>query len=648
MDGEPSEASAGLVRRLTSDELESLRADVAAGRTETALKGLDERGAASNLIRDQYAGRYPLELLQNANDAVASEGASGARVKFVLTAEALLVADEGAGFGFDQVRAICGLARSSKDPRKSVGYKGLGFKSVSEITDRPQIIAEGVCFCFDGAKVRRQVESIVGESLPADQRLPEYAFPFELQDDDLGGDTATVNGLIADGFRTVMRLPLRDSSERAVVERHLGETVVPRLLAFLDATESLELAGTAYDFHAQTVREDHEGFQELVLQSDERTEHFYVFRKVVPVADRSLVEALGGGWAEVESVRIAAAVPLDEGSEAEGGEPLHVYFPTEEHTGLPVILNADFQMELDRRRLGETVQAERYNRWLLNELASFVAVDVVPMLARTLDGIGALEAIAPRAPAVGWGEEVVDAVIAALADQEFIMCRDGRLRAPQDAWLVPDTVPDPMVLHRWLGDPDDVVVPDAERSRQVRALLSELLEVPEQSEESVLQLLEPPADGDVEAYYDMLRAWAEGSWSFRHGLGRARCVHLGDGTWVRPSDGPVFLPPRRGETDYPKDPTLPIAQLPEVDGLYDLLADAGVEPLTWRGLVLESLMPLLRDEATDESARDTAMATLRAYFERGRRGEAGDQEVREAAREALLPARDASGTERAA
>lgn len=99
------ESPAELVQRLTAEGLASLRDDVEHGRLETGLKALDERGAASEIVRDQYTGRYPLELIQNANDAGASEGATGGRVKFVVTQSALIVADQGAGFGVDQVRA---------------------------------------------------------------------------------------------------------------------------------------------------------------------------------------------------------------------------------------------------------------------------------------------------------------------------------------------------------------------------------------------------------------------------------------------------------------------------------------------------------------------------------------------------------------
>ncbi len=78
----------------------------------------------------------------------------------------------------ESIRAICGLGRSSKDPRKTIGYKGLGFKSVGEISNNPQVISSAVSFGFDEIATRLSVEEVIGESLDSAQRLPVYAFPF--------------------------------------------------------------------------------------------------------------------------------------------------------------------------------------------------------------------------------------------------------------------------------------------------------------------------------------------------------------------------------------------------------------------------------------------------------------------------------------
>ncbi len=203
------ETPESLVRQLLDDELSSVRSEAASGRRVHNLKTLDERGTAQQLIREQYSGRYPFELLQNAHDAIGarvdSEGVTGLEVRFVVTESALIVADQGIGVGTEEIKAICGLGRSSKDPRKSVGYKGLGFKSVGEICDSPQILSNGVAFGFDPSRVRREIERVVG---PTDdhQRLPTYAFPFPLDDGALGREPPPAAGNTPSRQFTLRRL----------------------------------------------------------------------------------------------------------------------------------------------------------------------------------------------------------------------------------------------------------------------------------------------------------------------------------------------------------------------------------------------------------------------------------------------------------
>src|SRR5258706_1784252 len=96
---------AALIERLRADELDSIRNNVQADLRDQILKSIDERGGAQDLIRQQYSGRYPFELLQNANDAASERGGGG--VAFIVTDRALLCADQGAGFGARQIRAIC-------------------------------------------------------------------------------------------------------------------------------------------------------------------------------------------------------------------------------------------------------------------------------------------------------------------------------------------------------------------------------------------------------------------------------------------------------------------------------------------------------------------------------------------------------------
>lgn len=630
-----SETPAELVLRLTSDGLESLRDDVDAGRREHALKSLDERGGAQELVQDQYAGRYPLELVQNANDAAGSPGATGGRLQFVLTDSALLVADEGSGFENDQVNAICSLGRSSKDPRKSIGYKGLGFKSVNEITCEPQIFAPQVQFGFDREHLKQCIENIAGE-LPHDIRLPDYAFPFPVETQQLRADSDVVDGLLNDGFRTVMRLPVRHGVERDVVEDHILETVVPQLLLFLDSTNQIRVEGTRHDFDATVIREASNGCDEVLLEANDETRHFILFSETVPVTSRHLVENLGEAWSRVEAVRLSAAIPLDaDGSPVWGvSESLHVYFPTEELTGLPIVLSADFQTELDRRRISRTAQAEPYNEWLVAELAVFLATQVYPKLyERFYDHPGIVRTLAPVGALSTWGTRFREILVEHLSEIEFIPCRDGKLRRPGDVKLLPSNIPNMAFAQSLLPHWGHLVEESLNSDSTVRKMLKSDFGVNEYPPSDVVRALAQPPDDQIQEYYEFLVRWSHASsWGFDALLKQANCVRLIDGSWCSPSDL-VFFPRQRGAIGFPEDLHVPIVDLPDVEDVKELLESAGVRPFEWRLLIPDFLMPILRDPSGPEELRELAMTALRDYYESER---GTDETIRSAVRGTLV------------
>ena len=94
-------------------------------------------------IAQEYRGRCVLELLQNAHDALAQADPDGARrISFVLSTDpepVLSVGNSGRPFRKEDFDGICQLAQSPKDPNESVGNKGLGFRSVLEVSSCPEI-----------------------------------------------------------------------------------------------------------------------------------------------------------------------------------------------------------------------------------------------------------------------------------------------------------------------------------------------------------------------------------------------------------------------------------------------------------------------------------------------------------------------------
>ena len=101
---------------------------------------VEERGIAEG----GYGRKQIQELVQNAVDAL--QGAPG-RIQVSLTDDALYVANKGRPFEDSGVRALLCTHLSNKTGAE-IGRFGLGFKSISGISDSPQIFSRSVSFEF--------------------------------------------------------------------------------------------------------------------------------------------------------------------------------------------------------------------------------------------------------------------------------------------------------------------------------------------------------------------------------------------------------------------------------------------------------------------------------------------------------------------
>lgn len=615
-----------LVTRLREDELQNLRAQLNGGSREVALKNLDERGIAQELIRQQYSGRYPFELLQNADDAAAeSTDRTGSVARFIVTGSALIVADMGLGFGDRQIRAICSLGRTSKDRRKTIGYKGLGFKSVEEITDRPQVISGKHRFMFDRVRARQLIGEITGP-LDDHQRVPVYAYPLPVDQADLGEDSSLVDELKTGGFQTVIRLPFRVGVTRAEVSRDVRLMLSPRVLLFLQATRQLEVEGTSGDFVAIRGTDNAGLATETSLEVGNTTEHWLVFERRLAVSDPALTAPLGDAWSEVDEVRVAMALPLRANGRPGGDEtfPLHVHFPTEEATGLSAIVHGDFVLDLDRRRLALAPEAQPYNAWLSQELAALVGIEVAPYLAERYPmDASVVSALSPRGVATGFGDHVLADYVDALRTSRFLPAIDGKPRMPSEAILRPP-LPDPTVSDQFLElvDLGNLVLAAAERDASARSFLSDRLDVRELTPRDLVDRLKRPDVSGARPFYEWLVSWAQKlpPHHLARLLAAAPCVLTTSGTWRPPGSG-VFFPRAREDVVLPDDIPVEIADVPEVADLEELLLDAGVRRFRWRELLLEIVLPQLTSSETPEAERTRAHHALRSYFEAESRGD---------------------------
>ena len=456
-----------------------------------------------------------MELLQNAHDALAKPApVDPRRISFVLNKSpepALLVGNTGRPFHHKDFKGLCQLAQSPKDPNESVGNKGLGFRSVLEVSTRPEIwstapAGSDMCFSFrfDPAvidEVQAVAHDLVRHGLdvrsPFDtdralvdwshEQLEQFRRAVKDSKSDLaeevkhlspyqlallaGAIPSDVQRLLDIGHVTVIRLPL-DNGEDAIqsVEKQLHDLRNARSVVFLDhlAELAIEVEGDQRRLMriegARTHVAGRKGISQrrLRVESDDAGQHHFRLWSRTIGGDRdpsgaehirSAVAHLPNRWPEVRQATVGLAVE-DAPEQAEG--VFVIFLPTEKATGTGSLVNAPFYGSLDRRDIDFN---ERYNDLIL-ESALDLSLDVVCELAE-----GPLEAWRARA--------VLDIVApvtsvdsdpwhlsskingraeergSPLNDQVIILCDDG-WRTPKEARLMPKvTRTDPIGVDRW-------------------------------------------------------------------------------------------------------------------------------------------------------------------------------------------------------
>lgn len=91
---------------------------------------------------------FILELIQNAEDAGLELNTKGI-FQIRINNHRVMVTHNGRPFTEENVNALCGIRSSKKPERGTLGYLGIGFKSLFKVTDSPEVYSRGFQFKFD-------------------------------------------------------------------------------------------------------------------------------------------------------------------------------------------------------------------------------------------------------------------------------------------------------------------------------------------------------------------------------------------------------------------------------------------------------------------------------------------------------------------
>jgi hypothetical protein len=308
--------------------------------------------------------RFIMEFIQNAEDSLIGADYDG-EMEIVVSDKMVKVIHNGKPFDRADLNAICGVRSTKKPERGTLGYLGIGFKSVFKITDCPQIFSGGYAFKFDKSYWEGKDEN-------AKALWPIIPIPISLKD--------VTESIPPD--KTTFILPFRSKESYEVVREEL-KRLGPHLFMFLKKLRRLtiidEVTGVKKLFEWDTIlleklsSEPEIEVKNIKVKENGKERRFIVFSGIFKVpenvkADRFTQDALRAGAVARE---VSIAFPLDEKGErlvelekigwVYGG--IYSFLPLEEAvSGAPFLIQGDFVVQPGREAMNyEAV----WNRWMM-------------------------------------------------------------------------------------------------------------------------------------------------------------------------------------------------------------------------------------------------------------------------------------------
>jgi hypothetical protein len=321
-------------------------------------------------VSRDYGGRYLWELVQNADDAMAPEGANTTRL---------------------------------------IGTKGLGFKSVLEISERPEIFSHRFAFRF----TRSESELLLQKDLKANVAAPTFEIPHPAT------LSQEIEELLGKRYATIIRLPFSDAQTRAKVHDAV-KALDRRFLLFSQHLERFRIRFDTRDVITTIKRSPStDGRQTIALASkgdgSPRKQAWCKWSKEWP------------GQEKDKLFSVAVCLPMDDSGGVQPlayhSSPIYVFFPTKERIGARALIHASIELTQNRNYF---VDDEKNNE-IYPRLKQLIANILQEVPAKTsLQAFGVVNATKGSELA----QRLADSVTSAVKETPFVPTLSGTKVCP--------------------------------------------------------------------------------------------------------------------------------------------------------------------------------------------------------------------------
>ena len=265
-------------------------------------------------VSESYNSRSFIELLQNADDAKAT--------KFYVkrSGDFLFVANNGRPFNIKDLESLCRSASSNKVRGTTIGYRGIGFKSVVSFAKEVHLISGDFEITFS-KELSKQI-------VPQAPKVPLIRIPHELErsvKDELADE---IRKMQSEGFNTIFIFS-------GVLANQIDEeytSFANTTLLFLNSIQVIKIHLTKKVTANIAVIEENERGRYLRVSTTEAISNWFV------CSDSTCSIAFSMNKDKVERLPKSEAI-------------IHAFLPTEDSCGLGIVVNGDFSTDPSRRHL---------------------------------------------------------------------------------------------------------------------------------------------------------------------------------------------------------------------------------------------------------------------------------------------------------
>lgn len=328
--------------------------------SDAAFKNI---ASSEKYLQQAYEGRYIFELIQNVRDANKQAGMRGT-VLIELKESVLIISNTGSPFSERGINSVTTIGDSPKQSQEFIGFKGIGFKSVHEISDTPSIMTNWGTISFDKSRTKSLLQKL-GRQLD-NKDIPLFFIPH--YDTNFITKEETQIGLV-----TKITLPLKERIDIKVIEKGFNEIGIHQIL-LLGCLDTIQFRNED-KISKFSIKED-ELNGKVSIQKDSCV---YKFKKFKPTRKLQVPDKILNSLEDKEKeiyekepfVDISLVFDLDVNNRLSKNKDckLYLFYPTEIISGFNFIIHSYFLVTPDRKGLRNS----QLNNFILECIADYLA-----------------------------------------------------------------------------------------------------------------------------------------------------------------------------------------------------------------------------------------------------------------------------------